>query len=111
MTYIIVHATVPTKEDGRRIVRAAIEKRFAACGHVHPAHESFYWWDGKVQNKDEVTITLNTREDLFEEARRLIVDLHPYDCPAIYAVPVLQAHRPYLKYIEIETDELSRSGE
>jgi len=108
--YIVVYMTVPSHDEAEKIVEAVLKKRFAACANIMPAHTAMYWWEGAIQKAEEVAVIFKTREDLFEELRAEAVRLHSYDCPAIVAMPMTQAHKPFLKFIEIETDELSRGG-
>lgn len=111
MTYILSYVTVPDAQVAENILRRLLEKRFVACGNILPGMSAMYWWEGKIETAQEVAMILKTREDLFEDMRGEILKHHPYDCPAIVAMPITQAHRPFLKFIEVETDELSRRGE
>lgn len=43
--------------------------------------QAFYWWEGKIEEDKEVGAILKTREDLWEELKERIKELHPYDVP------------------------------
>lgn len=70
---IVVLSTVPDTDTGRRIARAILERRLAACVNI----------SGPL-----------------EEAVR---SLHPYDVPEIIALPVGQGSSAYLDWIGAET--------
>jgi periplasmic divalent cation tolerance protein len=108
MAYITIYSTIDTKENASAIIKELLKKRLIACGNIFPAHTALYFWDNEIQEDDEVSFILKTREDLFEEARELIAKMHPYDCPCIIAHPIMQAHNPFLRFIEHETNELLR---
>ncbi len=73
-----------------------------ACANIMAPHQSVYWWDGKVEQGEEVAVIFKTREDLFEAVKDKIVELHSYDCPCVVAWPVTKGHAPYLEWVEGE---------
>ncbi len=88
MEAIEVEVTCPDAGTARAIARAAVEARLAVCGWVIPGVEAVYRWEGAVETGDEVVLRLKTRKDRFEALCRLITSLHPYELPAIVALPV-----------------------
>ena len=54
----IVLVTCSTLEEARKIARDVVEKRLAACVNiVTHAVESFYTWEGKLENGSEYLLT------------------------------------------------------
>jgi len=47
MKLIAVYTTVATLEDARRLAKALVERKLAACAQI-TAIESFYAWNGAV---------------------------------------------------------------
>jgi periplasmic divalent cation tolerance protein len=39
----------------------------------------------------------------YERLQAMILELHPYDLPAVYAVPVELAHEPYAAWVKANT--------
>jgi periplasmic divalent cation tolerance protein len=65
--------------------------------------ESFYRWEGEVQNEGEVLLLIKTRTVLFEPAIAAIKAAHPYTVPEIVGWPFSAGHLPYLNWIDDST--------
>jgi periplasmic divalent cation tolerance protein len=89
MDPIEIEMTCPDAGTARAIARAAVEARLAACGWVIPGVEAVYRWQGAVDHAPEVLLRLKSRADLFDPLCALIRARHPYDLPAIVALPVV----------------------
>lgn len=50
--------------DLRRLAKAALEAKLAACANIVPAIESHYWWEGELESSDEVLLIFKTRQQL-----------------------------------------------
>ena len=100
---IVVLSTVPDTDTGRRIARAILERRLAACVNISGPLESLYWWEGKIQQDPEHLLLMKTREELFPALEEVVRSLHPYDVPEIIALPVGQGSSAYLDWIGRET--------
>ncbi|MCM2258340.1 MAG: divalent-cation tolerance protein CutA [Vicinamibacteria bacterium] len=96
---IVVLCTVGSTPDADRIAAALVERRLAACVHVMPAGVSTYRWQGVVEQAQEHQLVIKTAADRFEDLRAALVELHPYDVPELIALPVTQAHAPYLAWL------------
>ena len=94
--------TVGTAEDARRLADAAIERRLAACVHVD-AIESVYRWQGAVQHDTEQRLVFKTSEAAAPALKALILELHPYELPALYALAVTDATPAYAAWVISET--------
>jgi periplasmic divalent cation tolerance protein len=96
----IVLVTAPEMKTARRLARAALEARLAACANLVPKVESHYWWRGKISKAAEVLIVLKTTAGKLPALERLIVAEHPYDTPEFVALPVGRVNRRYLSWWE-----------
>jgi len=99
MTFIAIYTTVATIEEARKIARALVERRLAACAQITEI-ESFYCWEGTVQNEPEFRILFKTTDAQYQAVETAIRELHSYDLPAIYAVALGQIYAPYAKWVE-----------
>lgn len=99
MTPIAVITTVATLDDARRIGKALVERRLAACAQIS-AIESFYVWDGALQNEPEFRLLLKTTDERYEAVEQAIREMHPYELPAIHALRFEHVHAPYAEWIE-----------
>jgi len=94
----IVLVTAPEMKTARRLARAALEGRLAACANLVPGVESHYWWQGRISKATEVLIVLKTTAGNLAALERLIVAEHPYDTPEFVALPVARVNQRYLSW-------------
>ena len=102
MTPLVAFTTVGDAETARRIAREIVERRLAACAQLSSI-ESFYVWDGALQQSPEVRIVFKTTDEAWPALERAIVELHPYELPALHAVDVAAIHAPYEAWIAAGT--------
>lgn len=96
--YGVLLTTLPSRDDAVRIANLLIDERLAACVQLLPI-ESFYVWDGKTQNENELLLLIKTRTALFEPAIARIKAAHPYTVPQIVGTEFLAGFQPYLDWI------------
>ncbi len=99
MKPIAVVTTVGSVDEARRIARALVERRLAACAQIS-AVESFYVWDGAVQNENEFRVLFKTTLDQYDSIERAIRELHSYELPAIHAIAIEPVYAPYAAWIQ-----------
>ena len=78
----LVLVTHPSKEHAERITRGVIDAKLAACVLVTDV-KSFYNWEGKLNEDDEVVTILKTSTEKVTELQKYIETNHDYDVPAI----------------------------
>jgi periplasmic divalent cation tolerance protein len=101
---IVVLVTTPSREVGREIGRAVIERKVAACVNVVPTIESLYTWEGELCSDEEALLLIKTTLSRFDELCSAIRAIHPYDVPEIIAVPVVAGSEDYLEWIETSVE-------
>jgi periplasmic divalent cation tolerance protein len=102
------HATVclvscPSAESAREIGLAIVEERLAACANILPGMQSIYRWEGAIERAEEALLMLKTLPALVEALTRRVVELHPYAVPCVVALPIVDGHADYLRWVERET--------
>ena len=95
--------TARDAECGRRIARALVEERLAACVNVLPGVHSFYRWKGSVEEADEVMLVAKTRAERAAALAARVRALHPYELPEVVALPVTDGSRAYLRWVVAES--------
>lgn len=100
MKKIVALVTVPGREEAERIARALIEEKLAACCNIIPSVKSFFRWQGKVDEADELLLVIKTGEEKFSELAKRVKELHSYEVPEIIALPIGQGEKNYLRWIE-----------
>jgi periplasmic divalent cation tolerance protein len=85
---VSVYATFGSEEEARRIARALVEERLAACANIFGACQSIYRWQGSIEEAAEVAVLLKARRDRAEALIARIAELHSYDVPAAVVWPI-----------------------
>ena len=98
MKLLAVFTTVSTIDDARRMAAALVERRLAACAQISPI-ESFYRWQGAVENEAEYRILFKTSAASYPAVEAAIRELHGYQLPAIHAVALDQVDAAYAKWV------------
>ena len=78
----LVLVTHPSKEHAERITRGVIDAKLAACVSLTDV-KSFYNWEGKLNEDDEVVTILKTSTNKVTDLEKYIETSHDYDVPAI----------------------------
>ena len=90
--------THPNKEHAERITRGVIDAKLAACVLVADV-KSFYNWEGKLNEDDEVVTILKTSTDKVTDLEKYIETNHEYDVPAIISFQA-NANENYGNWLE-----------
>lgn len=97
---IVVLVTCGSAKEARRIARALVEKRLAACGNILEAPvRSIYRWKGMVETAKEYLLLIKTSRKRFAALQAEVKRLHSYDVPEIIALPIASGSPEYLKWI------------
>jgi len=103
----VVLVTCGSAREARRIARALVERRLAACANILAVPvTSVYRWKGKVQSASEYLMLIKTSRRKFAAVERAVRALHRYEVPEIIALPIAAGSRDYLKWI---SDSLVRA--
>jgi periplasmic divalent cation tolerance protein len=96
----IVLVTCGNGAEARRIARAAVTKRLAACVNIVPGSiRSIYRWKGKVEQAREVLMVIKTRAKQLAKLEREVQRLHSYEVPEFIALAVAAGSHKYLAWI------------
>ena len=95
----IVLTTAGSQEEARKIARALVERKLAACVNIGPQVESIYRWQGKVESAAEWLLIIKTRAEVFERVRDSIRELHSYELPECVMLEVSGGSEDYLTWI------------
>jgi periplasmic divalent cation tolerance protein len=97
--FALVLVTAPDLKTARKLAKAALKARLAACANLVPQIESHYWWQGKIESGAEILIIFKTWKSKLEALEKLIVASHPYDTPEFLVLTLDQGSRKYLKWL------------
>jgi periplasmic divalent cation tolerance protein len=98
----LIYITVGTLEEAQRIGRSLVEQRLVACVNIINPISSMFWWEGKIQNDQEVILIAKTTQRLVPEVIERVKTLHSYVCPCIVALAVDAGNPSFLDWVERE---------
>ena len=97
---IVVLVTCGSAKEARKIARAVVEQRLAACANIleSPVH-SVYRWKGRVESAKEFLLIIKTTQSRFAKLQAEVKRLHSYAVPEIIALPIARGSAAYLAWI------------
>jgi periplasmic divalent cation tolerance protein len=99
---LLALTTVATRADANRLARSMVEQRLAACAQIN-AIDSVYRWQGAVQAEGEFRLLLKTTAARYLALQAALRAEHPYELPAIIALPCSQALPEFEAWVVQET--------
>jgi len=103
MELVFAYITAGSPEEAKRIGRALVEERLAACINILPGMISIYRWQGAVETAEEAVLIAKTRADLFERLTARVKELHGYEVPCVVELRVGRGNPDYLAWLERES--------
>ena len=101
---LLALTTVATRADADALARAMVEQRLAACAQIS-AIDSVYRWQGALQAEGEFRLLFKTTVGRYPALEAALRDRHPYELPAIVALPVAQALTEFADWVAAEVGD------
>jgi periplasmic divalent cation tolerance protein len=98
MDLLAVFTTVANTDQAEALARTAVGQRLAACVQVEAIH-STYRWQGAIASEPEVRLLFKTTRGLYPALQALLRQMHPYELPAIFALPIVEALPAYADWV------------
>lgn len=99
MNLITLFLTCADREEAPKITNELLDKKLAACVRLSNVNSSF-WWQGKIENTDEVQLIIESAEDKFDEIEACVRQLHSYETFMLTAYPVLKASKGVEEWVK-----------
>jgi len=103
MSESFVYMTCETTAEAENIGTVLVERRLAACVNLLGGMKSLYWWNGKVEQGEEVVLIAKTKTSLVEELTEAVKAMHGYDVPCVVSMPIEGGNQDFLSWIREET--------
>ena len=97
-----IYMTAGSREEARKIGKELVISRLAACVNIWDKMNSFYMWQGKVQDDTEVVMIAKTAENRVPALVEKVKSLHSYECPCIVSIPISGGNQAFLDWIAEE---------
>lgn len=95
----IVLTTCANAEEARKLGRALVEEKLAACATVIPQVESIYRWRGQIETAGEALMLMKTSADKVDALERRLRELHSYETPEFLVLDVERGSAAYLEWL------------
>lgn len=95
---LFLYITCADLEEARRIGRALVEERLAACVNIR-AHETIYRWEGRIEQGPEIGLLARTTRAAYPAVESRVRGLHSYTLPCIVAWSPDAGLTEYLEWI------------
>jgi periplasmic divalent cation tolerance protein len=96
--FLAVVTTLDSQPLAQQMARTLVERGLVACAQISEI-ESFYTWDGAVQNAKEFRVLFKTTGAQYATVEQAIRELHSYALPAIHACAIDHIYEPYADWI------------
>mgnify|MGYP006284121477 FL=1 len=97
--YCVIYCTVSSKEEGKKVSDALVQKDLAACVNMVGPVRSLYKWEGKTCDDEEYLLIIKSRRSLFDTIRDEIRSVHSYDVPEIIGIPIITGDEQYVEWM------------
>ncbi len=98
-SFAVVLVTAPDLKTARKLARAVLTARMAACVNIVPRIESHYWWQGRIESGSELLLIIKTTRTRLAALEKVVLANHPYDTPEFVALPLQGGAEKYLAWL------------
>jgi periplasmic divalent cation tolerance protein len=96
----LVYITASSEKEALDIGKTLVSERLAASVNIINPVRSLYWWEGKIQDEQEVVIVAKTGSGLVEKLTERVISMHSYICPCVVSIPIEKGNPAFLDWIE-----------
>ena len=65
--YCVILTTVPDSESGKALAQGLLQNNLAACINIIPGLESYYYWQGELQQDSELQLLIKSNHSKLED--------------------------------------------
>lgn len=95
----VVLVTAPDEDVARKLARALVDERLAACVNLVPRVTSIYRWNDAVEEAGEVLLVIKTVAGRLAAIERALAEQHPYDLPECVALAPTHVEAKYMRWL------------
>lgn len=96
---VLVLTTAGNEAEAKKIARALVDRKLAACVNIVPRIQSVYRWQGTVENAEEYLLLIKTTRARVEAVQVAVRELHSYDLPEFVVILIEGGTPEYLNWI------------
>jgi periplasmic divalent cation tolerance protein len=100
MQFRLVLVTCASLPEARKIARAVVQKRLAACVNIHTSPvESIYTWKGKLETAREHLLLIKTTARRMKSLESEVLRIHSYETPEFLVLAISTGSTAYLSWL------------
>lgn len=99
---ILLYTTFPDQQTAEKICQELVLSRVLACVNIMSPSKSIYWWQGKVEQSNEVPAYLKTTAASYPKLLDRLQGLHPYAVPCLIEIPIDRVNPSYAQWLRSE---------
>lgn len=96
---VLVYTTFPDLAAAEALGGLLVEQQLAGCVNILPAMRSIYVWQGQLERAAECVLIAKTAPERAPACMEAMARHHPYDTPAVLALPVSAGSADYISWI------------
>lgn len=85
--FVELFLTCADREEAEKIADVLLEQHLVACVKFEPVHSKF-WWQSKLEEADEVKISMLSVAENFDRIEAEVAKLHSYETFVLEMLPV-----------------------
>ncbi len=102
--FSIIYITAGDMEEAKKIGRALVEERLAACVNIFPI-TSIFRWKGNIDEAQEFGIIAKTKSEKVKEIEKRVKEIHSYEAPCVVSFRMDEGSADFLKWIKESVEE------
>ena len=102
---VVIFITAGTDEEAHEAAKALLKNRVSACANIVARISSPFWWRSKLNSAQESLLIVKSKASLVSEIVRLVKEVHSYETPEIFALPIIGGNPDYLDWIGKEVKQ------
>jgi periplasmic divalent cation tolerance protein len=95
-----IYITAPNLTVAEILATKLVEESLAACVNILPGMRSFYRWEGKLEQAEEVVVIAKCPNATTHPLIERVKALHPYECPCIIALDVTDGEHGFVEWVD-----------
>lgn len=99
MGYCYFNVTCQNATEATKIARLLLDKKLVVCAKQIPT-SSDYWWDGNIEHANEIMLTMESREDLFDAVESELQQAHSYETFVLEMISVKRVSAKAQKWMQ-----------
>jgi periplasmic divalent cation tolerance protein len=97
--FVLLYTLTNTEKSASEIAHSLVELQLAACVNVFPGIQSFYKWNGIIQNENEYALLIKTSDDVKDLCLQHLKSVHPYEIPALVELQTADINHEFYEWV------------